>query len=87
LKSALPPIIAGLIISIIWGYFSDLREGDTQVFIIRLIVVPSLLLLFSKMREAREKERQESRNDLTKRGRRDDGKSARSSILNKKDKE
>ncbi|MBT2756669.1 hypothetical protein J7E71_11955 [Mesobacillus foraminis] len=50
--SALPPIIAGLIILIVWGYFSDLREGETQVFIIRLIVVPSLLLLFSKMREA-----------------------------------
>ncbi|GAJ45659.1 hypothetical protein GT2_51_00050 [Parageobacillus thermoglucosidasius NBRC 107763] len=56
MKSALPPIIFGLIISIVWGYFSDLRHGETQMFMIRLIVVPLSILLLSKMREAKEKE-------------------------------
>ncbi|MDP9726514.1 hypothetical protein J2W44_005626 [Priestia aryabhattai] len=49
MKSALPPIIVGLLIASIWGYFADLRDGDVKLFIIRLIVVPLVLLILSKI--------------------------------------
>ncbi|MGG1290747.1 hypothetical protein ABE218_05040 [Bacillus smithii] len=55
MKSILPPLIVGLILSIVWGYFSDLRHGETKAFIIRLIIVPFILILLSKMREAKKK--------------------------------
>ncbi|MEK4949485.1 hypothetical protein NST12_03890 [Bacillus sp. FSL W8-1127] len=53
MKSILPPLIVGLILSIVWGYFSDLRQGETKAFIIRLIIVPFILILLSKTREAK----------------------------------
>lgn len=51
--STLGPLITGLIVAIIWGYFSDLRDGDTQSFVIRIIIVPLFVLIISKLSEKR----------------------------------
>lgn len=57
MKTILPPLIIGIIIASIWGYFSDLKNGDTTTFTIRILVVPTLLVLLTIIKEAKNKEK------------------------------
>ncbi|MBC2399604.1 hypothetical protein BD780_001095 [Clostridium tetanomorphum] len=41
-------IIAIFIITVIWGYFTDLKNGEIGWFIGRIIFMPILYLFFSK---------------------------------------
>ncbi|TCP65645.1 hypothetical protein [Baia soyae] len=40
MRSVLQAFLAGLIIAAVWGYFTDLRHGNTTGFLIKIIIIP-----------------------------------------------
>ena len=61
MKGYVSAVLLGLIVAAIWGYFADLRNGQVEWFIGRLIFVPLVMVVVQRLlSEKASAERKES---------------------------
>jgi hypothetical protein len=49
MKKYIPSVLVGLIVAAIWGYFVDLREGQVEWFVGRLVFVPLVIVIVQRL--------------------------------------
>ena len=49
MKKYIPTVLLGLIVAAVWGYFSDLREGQVGWFVGRLIFIPLFIVAVQRL--------------------------------------
>ena len=49
MKKYIPSVLVGLMIAAIWGYFSDLRQGQVEWFVGRLVFVPLVVVVVQRL--------------------------------------
>ena len=49
MKKYIPSVLIGLVVAAIWGYFIDLRNGQVEWFVGRLIFVPLVIVVVQRL--------------------------------------